>query len=245
MRSQGPGSVKERRRALVTGGAVRVGRAIALALARAGFDVGIGYRRSAAAARQTVRAIEAVGARAVALRADLRDPLAARRLVAAAARRLGGLDLLVNNAAVFVRTPLERVTPATWEHILGVNLRAVFFCAQAAAAAMGRGGRIVNIADAGAGRGWPAHIPYTVSKAGVVALTRGLAAALRPRGIAVNCVAPGPVLRPAGLPVARWRRLTRGRAGTPEDVAAAVVFFATCPASVTGQVLAVGDGPGA
>jgi NAD(P)-dependent dehydrogenase (short-subunit alcohol dehydrogenase family) len=223
----------------VTGGAVRVGRAIALALARAGMDVAIGYHRSAPQARQTVREIEACGVRGLALRANLADPRAARRLVRDTARALGGLDVLVNSAAVFYRTPLATTSPADYDRLLEVNLRGVFFASQAAAAAMPRGGHIVNIGDVGAERGWPSYIPYTISKAGVVALTRGLAVALRPRGLAVNCVAPGAVLRPVGFPLARWTTVTRGREAGPDDVAAAVLFFATCPRNVTGQILTV------
>jgi NAD(P)-dependent dehydrogenase (short-subunit alcohol dehydrogenase family) len=229
-----------RTRALVTGGAIRVGRAIALALARAGMDVAIGYHRSSRAARQTVRDVERLGVRGVAVRADLADPAAAARLVREAARRLGGLDVLVNSAALFERMPWREITPARYDRLLDVNLRGVFFCCQAAAAiAMRRGGHIVNIGDVGADRGWPGYIPYIVSKAGVAALTRGLAAALRPRGIAVNCVAPGAVLRPVGFPLARWRAVTRGREIRVEDVAAAVHFFATCPPDITGQILGV------
>ena len=223
----------------MTGGAVRVGRAIALALARAGMDVAIGYHRSAPQARRTVREIEACGVRALALRANLTDPRAARGLVRDAARALGGLDVLVNSAAVFYRTPLATTTPADYDRVLEVNLRGVFFACQAAAAAMSRGGHIVNIGDVGAERGWPSYIPYTISKAGVVTLTRGLAVALRPRGIAVNCVAPGAVLRPVGFPLARWKAVTRGHEVGPDDVAAAVLFFATCPSNITGQILTV------
>jgi len=182
---------------------VRVGRAIALALARAGMDVAIGYHRSARAARRTVRELQAAGACALALRADLADPGAARGLVRDAARRLGGLDVLVNNAAVFERTPFLHATAAQYDRHLDLNLRGAFFCAQAAARVMGRhGGHIVNIGDVGALKAWPGYIPYTLSKAGTAALTRGLAAALRPLGIAVNCVAPGAVLRPPGFPLA-------------------------------------------
>jgi len=216
---------------------VRVGRAIALALARAGMDVAIGYHRSARAARRTVGELQAAGARALALRADLADPGAARGLVRDAARRLGGLDVLVNNAAVFERTPFLHATAAQYDRHLDLNLRGAFFCAQAAARVMGRhGGHIVNIGDVGALKAWPGYIPYTLSKAGTAALTRGLAAALRPLGIAVNCVAPGAVLRPPGFPLAHWKRITRGRVKGVEDVAAAVVFFATCPRAVTGRV---------
>ena len=225
-----------RRRALVTGGAVRLGRAIALGLADAGFDVAVGYHRSAAAARATVRALRRRGAAAVALRADLREAAAARRLVAAAARALGGLDALVNSAAGFARTPLASATRAEWDALLDVNLRAAFFCAQAAVARMRAGGHVVNVGDAWA-RGAPAAwSAYAASKAGLEALTRVLAAELRPRGIAVNCVAPGPVLKPERLAPARWRAITRGRAARPADVVAAVVHFATCAPSVTGRV---------
>jgi len=243
MTSQRPKRVKERPRALVTGGAVRVGRAIALALAAGGMDVAIGYHRSTADARTTLQTIRETGARGVALRADLAEPRAARQLVAEAGRRLGGLDVLVNSAAIFVRTPLSAVTPAQYDRTLAVNLRAAFFCSQAAARLMGhRGGHIVNIGDAGSDRPWPSYLPYALAKAGIVALTRGLAAALAPARIAVNCVAPGAVLRPPTFSRARWAALTRGHRGHPQDVGAAVLFFATCPPYITGQILRVDGG---
>ena len=170
----------------------------------------------------------------------------ARALVTTAARRLGRPDILVNNAALFFRTPVESTTPAQFDELIAVNLRAPFFCSQAAARIMGRrGGRIVNIADVGAVRAWPGYVPYGISKAGVVMLTRGLAAALAPR-IQVNAVAPGVVLLPAGFPRETGRRLARripmGRYGSPADVAQAVRFFATCSPYVTGQVLFVDGG---
>jgi NAD(P)-dependent dehydrogenase (short-subunit alcohol dehydrogenase family) len=252
MRPQGSGQVKKLagRAALVTGGAVRVGRVIALGLAREGADVAIGYHRSAIAARATVRELYALGVRAVAVRADLGRPGEARRLVTQAARRLGRLDILVNNAAVFLRTPFQAVTPAQFDRLIGVNLRGPFFCAQAAARLMARqgGGRIINIADVGAVRAWPGYIPYGISKAGLVMLTRGMAAALAPQ-IQVNAVAPGVVLLPEGFPAeARQRlaaRIPMGRYGEPEDVAQAVCFFATCPEYITGQVLFVDGGASA
>jgi NAD(P)-dependent dehydrogenase (short-subunit alcohol dehydrogenase family) len=248
MRPYGPGQVKELRGrvALVTGGAVRVGRVIANVLADAGADVAIGYRRSAAEARRTVRDLGACGVRAIAVGADLRVPTEARRLIGETVRQLGRLDVLVNNAAVFARTPFASTTPAQFDRIVGVNLKGAFFCAQAAARAMRRrGGRIVNIADVGAVRAWPGYIPYGISKAGVLMLTRCLAVALAPE-VQVNAVAPGLVLAPEGFPQQRSRRLARrvpmNRHGTPEDVAAAVRFFATCPAFITGQVLFVDGG---
>jgi NAD(P)-dependent dehydrogenase (short-subunit alcohol dehydrogenase family) len=233
-----------RRRALVTGGAVRVGQAIALALARAGMDVAIGYHRSGGAARRAVADIRALGGRVTAIRANLADPTTARRLVERAARALGGLDVLVNSAAIFDRTPFATTTVASYDRLLGLNLRAAFFCSQAAAAVMQGGGHIVNIGDAGAGGPRPSYIPYTLAKVGIESLTRGLAVALRSRRIAVNCVAPGAVLRPPGFSAARWRKVTRGHAGSVADVAAAVLFFATCPRYITGQVLKVDGGEG-
>jgi pteridine reductase len=240
MPSDGADRPGKHRCALVTGGAVRVGRAIALALADAGMDVAVGYHRSAAEARRTLAALEARGRRAVLLRANLSNPSAARRLVERAATALGGLDVLVNNAAVFYRTPFMRVTPAQYREFLDVNLRAPFVCAQAASRLMGKaGGHIVNVGDAGAADPMPAHIPYAISKAGLGALTRSLAAALRPRRIAVNCVAPGPVLRPPGFPLAKWRAVTRGQPASVDDVAQAVRFFATCPVAITGETLSL------
>jgi len=228
-----------RRCALVTGGAARLGRVIALGLADAGFDVAIAYHRSGVAARLTVRDLRRRGARAVALPADLRDAASTRRLVHAAAHALGRLDVLVNNAAAFARTPLATATVTDWDTLLDVNLRAPFVCTQAAVARMRGDGHVVNVADAwsrGAPAGWSA---YAASKAGLEMLTRVLAAELRPRGIAVNGVAPGAVLKPARLAPARWRAITRGRSVRPADVVAAVVRFATCPATVTGNVRSI------
>jgi pteridine reductase len=248
MRSHGSGQVKELagKVALVTGGAVRVGLEIARALADAGADVAVGYLRSGPAARAAARELQARGVRAVALRADVGRPREARALVDATAKRLGRLDILVNNAALFFRTPLGSTTPAQFDRLLAVNLRAPFFCSQAAARAMGRrGGRIINIADVGAVRAWPGYVPYSVSKAGVIMLTRGLAAALAPR-IQVNAVAPGVVLLPEGFPREAGRRLAAripmGRHGRPADVAEAVRFFASCSDYITGQVLFVDGG---
>ncbi len=217
---------------------MRVGRAIALALARAGMRVAISYHRSARAARATVRDLESLGADAVAFSADLRDSEQAARLVARAVARFGRIDVLVNSSAAFHRTPFGSTTPAQYDDLLDLNLRGAFFCAQAAARCM-RAGHIINIGDIGADRIWPGYIPYTLSKAGIATLTRGLAVALAPR-IAVNCVAPGAVLRPRGFPPAQWERLTRGGPAGVEEVADAVVFFATCPRSITGQILGVG-----
>jgi len=182
----------------------------------------------------------------VRIQADVAKPTEARRLVGETVRRLGRLDLLVNNAGIFRRTPWNTVTPAEFDRFLAVNLKGAFFCAQAAARVMGRrGGRIINLADVGGRRAWPGYIPYGISKAGVIMLTRGLAAALAPR-IQVNAVAPGAVLLPEGFPKETQARLQAkipmGRLGDPADVAAAIRFFATCPDYITGQILYVDGG---
>ena len=232
--------------ALVTGGAIRLGRAISLALAREGCHVAVNYLRSKPAALATASEIRALGVEAAAIRADVASPADAKRLVAETVRRFGRLDLLVNNAGIFFRTPLAETTPAQWDRLLGVNLRGPFLLSQAAARVMARsGGRIVNIGDVGGVRAWPSYIPYCVSKAGLLMLTRALALALAPR-IQVNCVAPGAVLLPEGFPEHLRRRLRRevpmGREGDPTDVASAVLFFATAPSYITGQVLFVDGG---
>lgn len=225
---------------------MRVGRAIAEALAAAGCDVAIGYLRSGTQARATVVALRALGVRAVACRGDLARPAEARSLAARAARQLGGLDIVVNNAAIFARTPLATTTPRQFDQFIAVNLRGPFFLAQAAARLMGRrGGRIINVVDVGAVRAWPSYLPYGASKAGLLMLTRGLAVALAP-AIQVNAVGPGLVLLPAGFPRPTRQALTAripvARPGAPGDVAAAVRFFATCPDYITGQVLYVDGG---
>ncbi len=229
--------------ALVTGGAVRVGQAISVRLARQGMRLAIAYHRSALEARTLIRSLRARGVDAAAFPADLRSAADARRLVVETVRHFGRLDVLVNSAAVFERTPFGTTTPAQFDSHLSLNLRGAFFCAQAATRHMAEGW-IVNIGDAGIDRVWPCYIPYTLSKIGVHALTRCLAVALAPR-IAVNCVAPGPVLRPLGFPLTTWRSVRgRGAAG-PGDVASAVAFFATCPRSITGRILVVGGEAGA
>jgi pteridine reductase len=233
--------------ALITGGAVRLGRAISLALARAGCHVAIHYHRSAEAALATAREARKLGVEALLIRADLSRPSEARRLVARVTRRFGRVDILVNNAAIFLRTPLFRTTPAQWDRLLAVNLRGPFLCCQAVAREMLRrkAGRIVNIADVGAVHAWPSYLPYCVSKAGLLMLTKGLALALAPH-VQVNSVAPGAVLLPRNSPTRLRRRLRRtvpmGREGDPTDVTAAVVFFASAPAYITGQVLFVDGG---
>lgn len=233
------------RGALVTGAGRRLGRAIAVGLAESGCDVAIHYHGAAGGAVETAAAVRAAGRRAATLAADLRDPAAARALADRAAAELGKLDLLVNSAAIMVRQRLDEVTPDSWDATLDLNLRGAFFVAQGAAPHLARGrGAIVNIADVAGLEPWPSYGPHSISKAGVVMLTKVLARALAP-DVRVNAVAPGAVLPPedwsrealdalaAGVPV--------GRLGGAADVVHAVRYLASAD-WVTGTVLVVDGG---
>jgi pteridine reductase len=205
------------------------------------------YHASSAGADETARAIAGSGGSARTYQADLRRVDECESLVDAVVREQGALDVLVNSAAVMVRTPLGGGGAAEWDDMFALNLRAPFFCAQAAAARMSeRGGAIVNIADLAGLEVWPAYIPHGISKAGVIQMTRALARALAP-AIRVNAVAPGAVLLPddwSGEDAERLARTTPlRRIGSPEDVAQAVLYLASPAASwVTGQTLYVDGG---
>jgi pteridine reductase len=235
---------RDRPRALVTGGAVRVGRAIAEVLAGAGYDLVLHYHSSSAAAEELSERLRAKGARTFLAQGDLSDPAQIRRPFDVVDRELGGLELLVNSAAIFPRhDPLE-VDAAEWDRVFALNARAPMLCSQAAAHRMERGS-IVNIIDTGATEAWPGYVPYVASKAALASLTRGLAAAFAPR-IRVNGVAPGPVLLPETADgeserSAAARRTALGRVGTAEDVAEAVLFLANAE-YVTGEILRVDGG---
>ena len=231
--------------ALVTGAGHRVGRALALALGERGMRVAVHYNRTAIGATATARLIEEMGVEASCFAADLTQGDAPARLVDEVVGRFGGLDVLVNSAAVMERTPVGEVTVAQWDAMFAVNLRAPFFLAQAAAAALGeRGGAIVNMADLAAFETWTGYVPHGITKAGVVQMTRALAHALAPR-VRVNAVAPGVVLLPTGWDEASAERLRRTtplqRIGTPDDVVRAVLFLLESD-FVTGEVLVVDGG---
>ncbi len=227
--------------AVVTGGAKRLGKAIAIELAQAGYDLVIHYNTSSAAALATVGEIEALGRQAWAIPADLRDVAAIDRLFATIAERCGSLAVLVNSAADFPRTPVGEVTVEQWDSLMALNARAPFFCAQHAARLMAGGGVIVNLADVGGELAWPSYVPYAMSKAAILMLTKGLAVALAP-AIRVGGVAPGAALLPddwdGGAPTAR---VPLRRVGTAEDIARAVRFIVESP-YLTGETIFVDGG---
>lgn len=235
-----------RPRALVTGGAVRVGRAISEALAEAGYDLMLHYHSSADQAAETADRVHCTGAQVDTVRADLSDPAQITLPFDAMEKVFGGLDLLVNSAAIFPRADPMEATDTDWDTVFALNARAPFLCAQQAARQMGvAGGAIVNIVDTGATEAWPNYVPYVASKAALASLTRGLAVAYAPH-IRVNGVAPGAVLLPEdadgeGANEVASRRTVLGRVGAARDVAAAVVYLAGAT-YVTGEILRVDGG---
>jgi pteridine reductase len=233
--------------ALVTGAGVRLGRAIALELAAGGAALAIHYGSSAEQAADVVAAIRAAGGGADAFQLDLEATAALPGLVDQVLGQFGRLDVLVNNAAIFPHTPFDTTTEAGWDRVMAINLKAPFFLAQAAARPMRAqgAGKIVNLADISAERPWSGYLPYCISKAGIVALTRGLARALAP-SIQVTAVAPGAILFPENTPDEEKERLLRaiplGRQGDPQDIARTVRFLIEGSDYMTGAVVPVDGG---
>jgi NAD(P)-dependent dehydrogenase (short-subunit alcohol dehydrogenase family) len=237
----------EGRRVLVTGGAKRIGRGLALALAKAGASVAITYLGSEAAAQQTAIDLHAIGAPdALAVRCDVRSEASVQIAVDEVVERMGGLDILVNNAGVFETVPLEEITVAEWDGMFETNTRGPFLVARAAHAALKAArGRIVNIGSLGGIHPWATHAHYCTSKAALHMLSHTMAKAWAPE-ISVNCVAPGMIAEGEPNPAYESfaQRTPMQRNGRVEDVAAAVLFFATAPHFITGQLLAVDGGLG-
>jgi 3-oxoacyl-[acyl-carrier protein] reductase/pteridine reductase len=233
--------------ALVTGGARRIGRGIALALARAGADVAVTYLKSKDDAVRTAAEIEALGCRALAVKCDVRSESSVRKAIAGVTGKFGRLDLLVNNAAVFETAPLERISLEQWDAVFETNARGPFLVAREALPFLRTvEGRIVNIGSLGGIHAWAGHGHYCASKAALHSLTQAMAKAFAPE-VSVNCVAPGWVElgeRPVEEASRFAAKTPMRRNGSAEDVAQAVLFFATGPRFVTGQVLVVDGGLG-
>ena len=239
------------RTALVTGGSRGLGRAVCLELARGGANVAFCYAGNEAAARETVRDVEALGAKALSLRCDVSDAAQVDALVKAAVEAFGRIDILVNNAGITRDNLLMRMSEADFDAVISANLKGAFLCMKAVSRHMlkQRYGRIVNLSSVVALRGNAGQVNYAASKAGVIGMTKSLAKELASRGVTVNAVAPGFIETDmtAALPedarAAAQGSIPMGRLGAPEDVAKAVGFLASDEAAyITGQVLAVDGG---
>jgi len=231
--------------ALVTGGAARLGRAITLGLAEAGWDLFVHYRSSRADAEDVLRAVEERGRRCVLFQADLAEPAAPAAVVDAVRAAYGRLDLLVNSAASFDARGLAEVDADAWDDVMALNVRAPHLLVRAAAPLLAASrGAVVNLLDLSAFQPWTEYAAHAVSKAALAHLTRVQARALAPE-VRVNAVAPGAVLPPDDYPPERLEALRArtplGTLGTPADVVAAVIFLARA-SFVTGQILAVDGG---
>jgi pteridine reductase len=230
--------------ALVTGSAKRLGRAIALHLAQQGADVIVHYHQSHDEAEEVVAQIKNLGCRSVSLSAHLAKKSEIDQLFAQAQKQFGRLDILVNNASNFLHTDFQTTTEESWDASLDVNLKAPFFCSQAAAPLLkANRGCIINLSDVGGLLGWPGYIPHCVSKAGILMLTRALAKELAP-DVRVNAIAPGTISMPGDPP--DWepefiKRAPLRRTGSTDDVTAAVSFLVNSP-FITGQVLVLDGG---
>lgn len=233
--------------ALVTGAAVRVGRAIALELARAGCDLAIHYRSSGHQAEKLAAEIHAIGRRVKTIPADLADAASCEAVVDHAVASLGRLDILVNNAAIFPKSPLEQASASAWQKVLNVNLVAPALLARRAAPVMRRAGegRIVNLIDILADRPVKNFGPYCASKAALATLTRTLALELAPQ-ITVNGIAPGIAMFPENYDAELRQRLIDRvplkREGTPEEIARLVRFLVAEGDYITGQIIALDGG---
>lgn len=242
MRRELSGSV-----ALVTGSAHRVGRAIALELARRGVHQVVHYNSSEPLAIQATDEITALGVQAIRVRADQSNPAQVEKLFDAIQVKFGRLDILVNSASIFEQGDLLTLGYEDWQRSLAVNLSGPFLCTQHAARLMrhnGQGGVIINISDEGGLKGWKMYPQHSVSKAGLLMLTRVAARALAP-DIRVNALVLGMMLSPPGYDEAQWirdaQRMPLKRPGSPEDVARAVAYLAE-EDYLTGTVLTVDGG---
>ena len=233
--------------ALVTGAAKRIGKALALALAEQGADVAITYRGSEAEAQRTVEELRALGVKAEGYQCDVRSPEEIRQTIATVAEDFGGINLLVNNAGRFETAALENISVEQWDAMFETNTRGPFLASQAAYPYLKAArGRIINIGSLGGVHPWPTHGHYCTSKAALHMLTSTMSKAFAPE-ISVNCVAPGMIVTNGEVSPEYEHfahKTPMKRNGTPKDVAAAVLFFATGPHFITGQLLGVDGGLG-
>jgi NAD(P)-dependent dehydrogenase (short-subunit alcohol dehydrogenase family) len=233
---------------LVTGAAKRLGRAIALAAAESGADVAITYRKSASQARAVIEELALRGVCGLAVRCDITEERSVREMIKEVAQELGGIDVLVNNAANYETVEFEKISVAQWDAMFASNTRGPFLVSREALPYLRkRGGRIVNMGSLGGLRPWATHAHYCSSKAALHMLTKVMAIALAPQ-VAVNAVAPGMIDLGEKAAAAFMKKMAKQtpmrRNGTAADIAAAVMFFATAPRFITGQIMAVDGGLG-
>ena len=233
--------------AVVTGGARRIGREIALALAREGADVAITYRTSQEDALRTAKEIEDTGRRALAAQCDVRSEASVQATVRSINAAFGRLDILVNNAAIFASSPIDQISLVDWDAVFETNTRGPFLMARECLAQLRAShGRIVNIGSLGGVRAWASHAHYCASKAALHLLTQAMAKGFAP-DVSVNCVAPGWIEQAGDAADTTMHfadKTPMRRNGAASDVAEAVVFFAAGPRFITGQILAVDGGLG-
>ncbi len=241
----------ENRTALVTGGSGGIGRATSVALAKSGAKVAVHYHAGPERASEVVADIEAMGGKAVAVGADLRDGRSVETMIAEVDRRLGALDILVNNAGTNRDGLFLRMKEPDWREVIEVNLNGLYYCVKAVLPGMlrRRWGRVINISSVAGLMGNPGQVNYSTAKAGILGFTRSLAKEVASRGITVNAVAPGFIETamteklPPAIKEGFLRQIPLGRFGSPEEVAGAVVFLASSAAAyMTGQTLVLDGG---
>ncbi len=233
--------------ALITGGAIRVGKAIALALADKRVNIAISYNTSKKEALATLKKIESFGVKAKVIQTDVSKSKDVKRLVQTVVKEFGTIDILINNAAIFCKTPFEKIQETDWDRHIDINLKGTFLCAHEVGKIMlkKKRGKIINIADWAGMRPYKNYIPYCVSKAGVICLTQALAKALAPN-IQVNAIAPGSILLPEKFSKKEKQKIIEGtplkRIGSPEDIAKTILFLLEGSDFITGDTILVDGG---
>ncbi len=230
---------------LITGAGRRIGRALAVALAAKGAKIGIHYNRSKADAESLAKEIERANGQATLIAGDISNTEDCARIIEDAVKGMGGLQALINNASVFFKTPLFQTTEKEWDQLVDTNLKGPFFCSQAAAKVLPDNGKIINIADWAAFRPYTDYLPYCISKAGLIAMTEGLARTLAPK-ITVNAIALGAMILPEGSDdterVNIIKKTPLKRIGSPDDVVNAVLYLLERGDFITGSTLVVDGG---
>ncbi len=233
--------------ALITGGAHRIGKAIALGLAKEGMKIALHFNQSQEHANQTLEEIKALGAEPFAIQGDFADVTQIKNVVKKCQEHFKQIDVLINNAALYFKTPLGETSETEWDNLLDINLKAPYFCAQYVSDLMKqkKRGKIINITDVAGISPWPEFIPYSASKAGLIAVTKGLAKALAPN-IQVNAIASGTILMSEDATEEYKAEIKDStllkKLGTPQDIVNAAIFLLKGSDFVTGEVVVVDGG---